>query len=519
MKNITFLLSLLTLLLGQCTSTKNVPAPNEFVNNSMIIPSLLINGASTHKIAKAYRIAIGDISGNIQYHKSGLLQAKTPCLYAGLVYGKPWTRDAAINVWNGFGVLSPEISRNTLLAQTQKDDNGDVIIIGQYWDKIIWTIGAWNYYLYSGDSDFLEFAFETSQNTLSLLERDEFSTTTGLFRGPAVYGDGVAAYPEIYTRHQEKEKSGSYSGIYQWAEVNDDLKHPVGYGIPMQTLSTNAVYYQTYVLLSKMADALNKKADPAWEQKAVALKNSINRNFWNPNKGNYNYLIDPFGNCDAQESLGISFCLLFDIADKQQAESIFKTIVVEPAGIPCVYPGFPRYRNDSLDSYGRHSGTVWPHIQGFWAEAAMQYRRNEIFDHEFNALTNHANRDFQFVEIYHPTKGTKYGGIQEPHLKEWTEWFCAERQTWSATAYLRMIFRSILGMQFSESGISFQPYLPQHINEVSLLGMKYKNMMVDIHISGNGSTIGEFTVNEKSSNAYVLNGNLTGKVVVDIRLE
>jgi hypothetical protein len=522
MKNITLLLCLLPLLFGKCVVRKNTPmtpAPVESDQYAITIPSLLINGTSRHKIAKAYRIAIGDISGNIQYHRSGLLDKKVPCLYAGLVYGKPWTRDAAINVWNGFGLLAPEVSKNTLMAQTQINKSGKTIIIGQYWDKIIWTIGAWNYYLYSGDKTFLNFAFTTTLNTLSELEKNEFSSDIGLFRGPAVYGDGVAAYPAIYTRHQEKEKSGSYSGIYEWAAVNDDLKHPLGYGIPMHTLSTNAVYHRVYVLLSKMAKVLDEKANPEWDQKAKALKKAVNQYFWDQEKSNYNYLIDPFGNCDAQEGMGIAFCLLFKIADEKQTSSIFETTVIEPAGIPCVYPSFPRYRDTTIDSYGRHSGTVWPHIQGFWAEAAMQYHRTDIFDYEFNALTDHAIRDFQFVEIYHPTKRTKYGGLQEPHLKNQTEWFCAERQTWSATAYLRMIFKSIIGMQFSESGISFQPYLPQHINEVSLLGLKYKNMMVDIHISGNGSSIGEFTVNEKASNTYVLNGNLTGKVVVDIRLE
>ena len=51
-------------------------------------------------LEKAYRIAAGDISGNITLFKSGLLKKEVPCILAGLDYDTPWTRDTAINVWN-----------------------------------------------------------------------------------------------------------------------------------------------------------------------------------------------------------------------------------------------------------------------------------------------------------------------------------------------------------------------------------------------------------------------------------
>ena len=516
MKAKMLLLIIITGVLVQCIS-KELPVKykeqNFLSTNTITIPSLLVNNESTHEIAKAYRIAIGDVSGNIQYHKSGVLEQKEPCLYAGLHYGKPWTRDAAINVWNGFGLLSPEVSKNTLLAQVEKK-----LITGQYWDKIIWTIGAWDYYLYSGDKNFLKFAHEVTENTLQQLEKDELSLEIGLFRGPAVYGDGVSAYPKIYTTHQSKEMNGSYSGIYQWAEVNDNLKHKNGYGMPMHALSTNAVYYQVYSLMSRMEKELDENYNKKWEVKAENLKHAINEQFWNKKRKNYNYLVDPYGNSTAQESLGIAFSLLFDIAKKDNIDHIFKNTVVEPAGIPCVYPSFKRFRNENLDSYGRHSGTVWPHIQGFWADAAMKYNRYEKFSHEFNALTRHAIRDFQFVEIYHPTKGTPYGGIQEPHLQEWKEWFCAERQTWSATAYLRMIFRNILGMNFTEKGITFKPFLLNEVNSMSLLGLKYRNSVLDINISGSGTRIKHFYINGKETNKIFLPKDSKGHINIEIIL-
>lgn len=411
------------------------------------------------------------------------------------------------------------MSKNTLLAQIGKNEEGKDIIIGQYWDKIIWTIGAWNYYLYTGDHDFLGLAYKVAQNTILQLENDEFTPELGLFRGPAVYGDGVSAYPEIYTNHQSPNEKGSYSGIYHWAKVNDSIKTPKGYGMPMHALSTNAVYYHSYILLSKMANELKKEPAYDWNHKAANMYQSINHHFWNESKKNYKYLIDSFGNCDAQESLGIAFCLLFDIADEEKVKSIFKTTVVEPAGIPCVYPSFKRYRNKLLDTYGRHSGTVWPHIQGFWADGAVKYQHHDVFMHEFKALTRHALRDFQFVEIYHPTKESPYGGVQEPSLNQWEEWFCAERQTWSATAYLRMVLKNLIGLKFSESGITFMPFLPEGVDDISLLGLKYRNSTLDIHISGSGNSIEHFLVNGKETNNFFVSKDSIGKISIEIQLK
>ena len=76
-------------------------------------------------------------------------------ILAGLDYDTPWTRDAAINVWNGAGLLLPDVARATLLSVLERA--GETVRIGgQYWDAIIWTIGAWHHYLYTGDRELLD---------------------------------------------------------------------------------------------------------------------------------------------------------------------------------------------------------------------------------------------------------------------------------------------------------------------------------------------------------------------------
>lgn len=143
----------------------------------------------------------------------------------------------------------------------------------------------------------------------------------------------------------------------------------------------------------------------------------------------YTYLFDKWGGCDYQEGLGIAFALLFDVANEKQKISTLNNYATTEYGIPCVYPSFPRYNTDNGMGFGRHSGTVWPHVQGFWADAAAQNNRTDIFDKEFLSQTENAVRYYQFAEIYHPITGEIYGGRQERDKRGIVEWKAEPFQT------------------------------------------------------------------------------------------
>ncbi len=450
---------------------------------------------------QAFRIALHDIVSNITLFKDGLLSHKQPVLMAGLDYDTPWTRDAAINTWNGAGLLFPEVTRNTLVSVLQEEQN-KVFIAGQYWDTIIWSIGAWWQYLYTHDGSFLALAFEATCNTIAFLEATEFDPALNLFRGPACYGDGVSAYPDIYTR-----TNGS-SSILNWPEANPQLVATPGYGLPMHALSTNCIYYQTYVLIERMAAELGLPRDLRWQRKAKALKEAINKHFWDSTRACYQYLVDSSGGNHHQEGLGHCFALLFSIADAQQAESIFNNQHITPHGIPCAWPIFTRYKSEDGMSFGRHSGTIWPHIQAFWAHAAALNGKVDLFEFELRKLAEKACQNSQFSEIYHPLTGNIYGGIQEGKSGEWKS--CAH-QTWSATGFIRMIFMGLLGMTFETQGILFKPTVPQGIKKVELCNLPYQNMVLDIEIEGSGTQLVACTINEQSISPPVLSSTGHGR--------
>ncbi len=428
---------------------------------------------------KAFRMALGDLLGNVLPYQGGLLDAPRPVIIAGLDYVTPWTRDAAINSWFAGSLLIPDIARNTLLAVIERDRQRGLIIGGEYWDAIIWTTGAWDHYLITRDRDFLNIALEATRNTLALFEEDEFDAQAGLFRGGACFQDGIAGYPDFYTA------PGAGSGIKEWPERNAATRPARGHGLPMFALSTNCLYCHAYVLAGRMAEAAGQPADPAWAAKADALRATINRTFWDETAGNYHYMTGPHGDCASQEGLGSAFAILFGIADNRQAARIAQTQHVDAAGIPCVWPGFARYA--PWNHHSRHAAMVWPQVQGFWALAALRAGCPERLAFELRTLAQHANRDAQFTEIYHPQTGAIDGGMQERGADGIVNWESCRRQTWSATAYLAMILRGICGLNATQEGLLLNPILPKGIPALHLRNLRVGNRTLDLKLNATGT--------------------------------
>jgi glycogen debranching enzyme len=439
-------------------------------------------------INNAYRIAMGDLLGNISLFRDGLLEKPVPVLLAGQGYPTPWTRDASINAWNGASILVPAVAKNTLLAVIRAYEEGPRVIgEDQYWDAIVWVTGAWHHYLYTGDREFLWLAFQVARNSIRYYEETEYDDSDGLFRGPG-WSDGVAGYPMEYA------DSGGNSAISLWPKFNPTKISRPGYGIPMKALSTNCLHYNAYLLLSEMARELTLPVDPSWARKADRLKEAINNHLWSEDRGHYRFLAGPLGISEHEEAVGHAYALLFGIADDARAQLVLEHQHVAPAGVPCLWPNLERYQSPDGMSFGRHAGTIWPQIQGMWAHAAARYRKDGIFGHELFQLAKHAVRDNQFTEIYHPASGAIYGGLQERPGKGIVLWTSKPRQTWAASAYLRMILFGLVGMQVSRDGIRFEPCVPAELSQVEVVDLHVRNSRMDIAIKGKGVRLRTLTV-------------------------
>jgi glycogen debranching enzyme len=434
----------------------------------------------------AWQTAMGDIAGNIQPFRDGVLEQPEPCLLAGLVYDTPWTRDAAINTWNGLAFLAPAVARSTLRAVLTRQADGGLAIGGQYWDAIIWACGAWAYWQATGDRPFLVEALEAVSNSLRRFEREEFDAATGLFRGGSCFQDGLAAYGDRYA-----DTADGNAGVEHWLPRDAAMRHPVGAGFPAQPLSTNALYYQGYVLAGRMAAALGVAADPAWSAKAAALGAAIERHLWDAARGQYRHYHDAWGGDDRQEGLGWSFAILFGLADAPRAAALARVAHRAAAGLPCLWPTFERYARLGAGCYGRHSGTVWPQVNAFWAEACLAAGDTAQFAAEFLGLAARAKRDGQFAEIYHPDTGLPYGGVQESAAPDYdlrSVWFVGRRQSWCATGFVRMVIHGLFGLRPEADGLRFQPAcLPGWEGaEISLTGLPWRAHTLDLCMEGRG---------------------------------
>jgi len=198
-------------------------------------------------------------------------------------------------------------------------------------------------------------------------------------------------------------------------------------------------------------------------------------------------------------------------------EKAFENIYISKSGIPCVFPNFSRYNIGN--EYGRQSGTIWPHVQGFFAIEALKHNKSNMFDFEFDKLTEFSNRDNQFYEIFHPDTGEVYGGIQEHRtVKGVKDFKSCEHQTWSATAYISMLLYGFSGIQVDIDKVSFNPYLNESINELEIKDLKIVDMNINLKIKGKGNTIKSFKINNKITKDNFIDINLKGNINISIEV-
>lgn len=436
-------------------------------------------------IARAFNLAVWTVDHNTA---EGILKA-------GADYGGEWTRDISINSWNGVSLLRPEVAEKSLWSVTINKDT----IGHQYWDKIIWITGAWNHYKTTGNKEFLKQAYICSKNTIADLEKKRFDKEYGLFMGPAHICDGIAGYPE-----PPFDPKNNSSFVLDHPNTNE-----------MKSFSTNLIYVAAYQAAAAMGKELNAPSAEIEEfnNKEKELKKNINKHFWSDDIKRYGYLILKDGTKDmSQEGVGVAYALIFGVPDKKQTELLFKNTFLMPLGLTCIYPNFPRF---TFEKPGRHNNILWPVINGFWGYAAKMYKQYQIFTNELEMqakfAVNPEKGNGNFREIYHPIFGWPDGGWQSGH-----KWESCNHQTWSATAFTRMVMNGMLGMNFETTGISFVPYLPKDYKEATLENIKYRGAEVTLKVKGVGGVIKSFSINGKKFKKPFLSCDSKGKQVIEI---
>lgn len=310
-----------------------------------------------------------------------------------------------------------------------------------------------------------------------------------------------------------------------------------------QALSTNVLYYNGYYYAAKMGRILSdmiKKGDNSikidsevrgllndqtladLELGAESLRVEIKKRFWLDEEGYYSYLEDEdYQQIEQMEGLGASLLLLSDnfedpasATGSMRIQSVLNNTFVHELGIPCLWPQFDLGPEDIYDykkiSERYHNGRIWPFVQGYWAIAAARHGRTDVFARELIALTRLSEIRDTFSEFYELD-----GSF--PMIRR--------RQLWSATGFLGMIYQGLFGMEFRVDGIVFRPVKPTLEDHdlglgetISLTNVKYREMILDLHISGKGNKVVSFRVNGIDNEIAFLPVESVGKQVIEIVL-
>ncbi|MHC3474569.1 MGH1-like glycoside hydrolase domain-containing protein [Streptomyces sp. 7R007] len=424
---------------------------------------------------------------------------------AGGGYPAPqrWTRDAAVNAWNAVSLLAPDIGRNTLWSVVDRGPRGLVVQQDdQWWDQVVWIPAAWHHYRVTGDRRFLADAHETAVNTLAARRTRDFDTAYGLYRGPGFMNDGISGYP-----------SPPASSDVRSSFV---LDHP---GTErLMCLSTNCLYYGAQSALAGMADALGRPGEAAaLRTTAEELRRAVDRHLWREDAGTYGYLLHGDGRLDtSQEGAGLALALLLGVADAGRADRVLDAAHWQPHGIVDVWPHFPRFDNRRP---GRHNVMLWPMVHGLYGNAAAAAGRTDQFARCVEQLADLvAGSGNGFHELYDSVSGAVDGGWQQGAGGRPRHFVSQPDQTWSATAYLRLVHDGLFGLDCTETALRLRPRLPPHWGAVSLRGLRYRGMTLDVELTGAGSRVRSCTLDGRAAEP-VVGADTTGRHTLRIDLE
>ena len=454
------------------------------------------------RIDQAYRRALEELHANIKYKEDC-----SPYFVAGNGWDQLWTRDTAYAVELAAGLVAPEVSRLSLETCTEEVSGTTVWLqdtCGHFggWpnltDAIVGARGAWHYYLYTGNSTFLEWAYDVTLRSLLRAENDALRNVPN----------------ETYFR------DGLFGGCSSFMESNSGYpaKYKMNGGLVAKTkaLSTNILYYNGYHYAYKMGTILmeNDLVVNTLKERSKALKTTIRNRLWMEDKGLYAYFEDENGGLVTQtEGLGLALVMITDdFESDHRIDLIWKSVYRTELGIPSLWPRFDhKVKSENPDtSQYYHNGRIWPFVSGYFAIAAAKHGQSDVFAEEMTALMDLSEQNDTFAEFYELDKSFP------PERR---------RQLWSDAGFLGMVYQGLFGMRFFEHHLQFAPtkvpgpdgvlYVP---DTMTLSNVKYRRAILDISISGTGTNVKSFRLNGEVQENPRIDAYLNGRQTIEIEM-
>ncbi len=412
-------------------------------------------------------------------HELGQDMTADGLMFAGASWSTVWTRDIPYAATLGAALAEPEAVRRSLESRVRDgvilQDTGT----GGGWpissDRVVWALGAWTLYLSTGDRDWLAWCAEVLQATL--------------------------AQDDAVLRRDGALRAGETSFI-DWREQSyPDWMKPADIGASY-AFGTNVLHYLSRQLLARMLRVLGRadEAEP-YASEALSLAEAIEASFWSRGACHYGMMRTEDGCLDERtDALATALAVHSGLAGEHAAQVM--------RDLPCCLygtPVFSPYKSSRPEAY--HNRAVWPFEEAFvlLAHADMQD-------------TARAGRSMAFMlraamafgtnkENFNAQTGESEGTVQN-----------SDRQLWSVAGMLGLYYYGLFGIQYEGGNLVIAPCVPKSFaGSHWLMGLRIRNMVLNIHLNGYGTDVCSILVNGKPG-VPVIPLDTVGTVQVELEL-
>jgi glycogen debranching enzyme len=423
------------------------------------------------------------------------------CFETGRLWKYVWTRDTAYSVDLGLAAIDPTRARNSLeFKLSDRRSGGEPQIVqdtgsgGSYpvsTDRVVWALGA-NRLLDFLDgterSAFVERAWPAIRNTIehdrAVIFDDE------LYRGEQSFLDwreqSYPAWTATDTVHLGMSKA-----------LSTNVAH-------LAILRTGA-----RLAMEKGDSAAAKKYEGWSSDLAAAIKSKL---WLESDKQLSTYLtttLDP-APVHRYDALGTALAVLNGVVTTNDARDAIASYPHLARGVPVIWP-----QQKETPIY--HNRAMWPFVTAYFARAAKVVRNDAAVDHALASLMRGAALNLSNMENFEIVSGkprVEDGAYSGPVVN-------SQRQLWSVAGYLSFVHDVVFGMQTSNAGIRFEPFVTKKMrhgvfanaDSIVLQGLRFRGktlaVVVKLPVKTSGTTGGAYSVGKVRLNGMESSGVLT----------
>ncbi|WP_440903266.1 esterase [Catenovulum sp. SX2] len=422
------------------------------------------------------------------------------CFETGEKWNYVWTRDLSYAAHLSLAQFDPKRVQNSLLFKVSAlRDSAPVspFLAGTApYSQIIQDTGSGGSWPVSTDRMTWAFGASALLSNLPESQRKPFAKQAYTALVNTIENDRIAAFDVNLGLYMGEQSFLDWREQSYASWIVNDLSS-------MSTaisLSTNAGHYQALLLAADLAKQL---ADVAAANKyqgwAASLKASINQHLWLEDKGLYSSLTSGHYHKVALEKfdwLGQSLAIITGIASDKQTQAILAAYPHGAMGAPVIFPQQP-----NIPVY--HNRAIWPFVTAYGLNAAVKGQNVAVTQAGLDTLTraaalnlsNMENLEWLSAEPILLDKNNPQ--LSGPVIN-------SKRQLWSVAAYLNLVANTVFGINTSQQGIEFKPFIPKEFKEqwfkhsqvINLINYQWRDKQFDIQV--------KFAPSNKKFGAYVV---------------